>query len=416
MRTYYRKRDIFFGLFYILLFLFSIRFLNRNNTFLLLTAGVVFYLCLVQRHLYISMEVVILFIYGLTYYYFSVKWGTDPGLTYFVTSAIGAPLLYIVGQNIILLFDNRENRYKKICWICSVGMFLFAMLGYLKNGVVFNYENGADIRAIPDFWTQELWQATNINGYCVLAIILSLFSLLNGNRGMKRIISIILFASSVYISLVTAARTNLFLSALVIILFIILKAILNKSETLKIRKVTAKKTMLICGFVFLIFPIIVDALDRFLISLPLQAFLERLSHRHLTIKDDSRWEMWANVIKEIPNHPFGNIITEHDAHNMYLDVARISGIIPMILLIVFSIMVVVNCFKMLNCIYLSQEIRILNALLITSMLLSFMIEPVMTAKPFVFIIFCMICGMQFALLRYNDFQTQGATNFQVNNL
>lgn len=122
--------------------------------------------------------------------------------------------------------------------------------------------------------------------------------------------------------------------------------------------------------------------------------MERLNNRQLSISSDGRWEMWANVLQEIPTHFWGNITSVYAAHNIYLDVARESGVIPMILLLIFTIMLLVTAWKLLWDKRYPLDLRMLNGVLIFSLWGSFLIEPVMGAKPFVFISFCMVCGMQ----------------------
>ena len=166
------------------------------------------------------------------------------------------------------------------------------------------------------------------------------------------------------------------------------------------RKKTLKKLVLFFA-ALIVAQVVVLNLDSILYRLPLQAFTQRMSNRQLTISEDGRWTMWATVIKDIPIHPFGNITSVRAAHNIYLDVARESGVIPMVLLFIFTAMVLTTAWKLLWNNQYSIQIRIFNAVLIFSLWASFLIEPVMTAKPFVFIAFCMVCGMQKELNRRN---------------
>lgn len=399
---YYKKSDVFYGITYVLLFLFSIRFLNKNNTFLLLfaCAGIIY--GTVHHSMMTSWENVVLTLYGLFYYLTNAHWLGGVDSTSLITYALGAPLMYIAGQQLIRFADNRESYYKKVCWIIAVGMFLFAILSYLKNGVIYNYEYGKDLRQVPDFWVGQasLWQATNINGYCVFAIVVSLVSFFQKARRMKLITAVVIFVGSIYLSLFTAARTNLFLVILVAGCYLLFVILLKKNIRYVKRKKTLKKLVLFFA-VLIVAQVVVLNLDSILYRLPLQAFTQRMSNRQLTISEDGRWTMWATVIKDIPTHPFGNITSVRAAHNIYLDVARESGVIPMVLLFIFTAMVLMTAWKLLWNNQYSIQIRIFNAVLIFSLWASFLIEPVMTAKPFVFIAFCMVCGMQKELNRRN---------------
>lgn len=400
MQRYYKKTDILYGISYLFLFLFSIRFLNKNNTFLLLYAGMGVFLGAVYRSFILSKECVILLIYGLFHYYTKVYWGSPDNLTALITLAVGAPLMYIAGQQFIRFASDKELYYRRICWIVASGMFLFAILSYIKNGVVYNYEYGKDLRQVPDLWVGKasLWQATNINGYCVLAVVVSMVTFFQKVCGVKLIAALVLFLGSVYLTLVTAARTNLFLIVLVIICYIVLMLLLKKNiRYISRRNVFEKFILIAVGLVTA--QVIILNLDSFLRYLSLEAFIERLSNRRLTISEDGRWKMWAIVIYEIPTHFWGNITSVSLAHNIYLDVARESGVIPMVLLLIFTVMILNNAWRFLWDENYSLQLRVLNSVLIISLVASFLIEPVMNAKPFVFIAFCMVCGMQRGLLK-----------------
>lgn len=395
MRREYKKSELLYGVSYLLLFFFAFRFLNKNNTFLLLYASLGIYLAIIHRYLALSKECAVLLLYGLFYYCVRLYWGDPYDLTAFVTLAVGAPLMYMAGQQFVHYSTDKVREYKTICWIVAIGMFLFAILSYLKNGVIYNYKDGQDLRQIPDFWVgnASLWQATNINGYTVFAIILSMICFFQKKERKKILLAIVFLFGSIYLTLITAARTNLFLIVLIIISYFVLTLLLKQNFRFVSRKHTLSKVFLaILGLILA--QIVILNLDNLLRYLPLGAFMERLNNRQLSISGDGRWEMWAKVLQEIPTHFWGNITSVYAAHNIYLDAAKESGMIPMILLLIFTIMVLATAWKLLWDKRYPIDLRILNGVLIYSLWASFLIEPVMTAKPFVFISFCMVCGMQ----------------------
>lgn len=406
MRRYYKKSELLYGVSYILLFLFSFRFLNKNNTFLLLYVGMSFLIAIMKRKLIFSKEGVVLLLYGLFYYFVAIHWGESSNLTFFLTVGIGAPLMYFAGQQYLYWATDREKTYRKICWTIAVGMFLFAILSYLKNGVIYNFEPGRDLRQVPDLWlgNASLWQATNINGYCVIAIVISMLSLFQKSGVLNRLLSVILLFGSIYLALITAGRTNLFLVILVIVAFLGLRFVIRRDYQIERRGTLNRIVLLIIGVLGI--QVVLLNFERLLVYLPMDAFFQRMSNHQLSLGEDGRWEMWQKVIEDIPTHFWGNITSVDLAHNLYLDVARVAGVVPMFLLFLFTIMCLVTMWKLLKDERYNTDFRIFNGVLILSMLASFMIEPVMTAKPFIFIAFCMICGMQRQLVTSKiEFQT-----------
>jgi hypothetical protein len=303
--------------------------------------------------------------------------------------------MYLAGFNFVMVCNYKTEIYEKICNVCMAGMFLFALLSYLKNGVIYDYSNGSDIRAIPDLWTNTNWQATNINGYCLMSCILPLCNLLNEEEGkLKKIISIILLAVSLYISLVTAARTNLLMCIMAIAIYFMVLLMLKKMEIFIVDKRRFLNTLVILLAVTFLIPIVLLNAENILLKLPLEAFFTRMSNHTLSFSNDGRLEFWRSMIAEIPSHPFGNIKSVKAAHNLYLDVARVSGVIPMFILIIFTIMVIKTALKLISNDKYTEKFRIKNFIIVICLLASFLIEPVLEAKPFIFIMFCMICGMQ----------------------
>lgn len=399
LKTCYKRDELLFEISNIILFLFAFRFLNKNNTFLLLYVIICSCFCLRYRSLKISRECVILIIYGILYYITRRYWGLEGNITNILTLALGAPLMYMSGREFMRFSKNKEIYYKKVIWILSFGMFLFAFLSFLKNGIVIDYENSADVRAIPDIWTGELWQATNINGYCVMAIIMSIVLIMQKIKGIKLVSSCLILVGSIYLTMVTAARTNLFIVVFVLISYAVLSLVMKKIRYMSRKEALNKYIKIMFGIIILFFLIVNYKIIVEL--LPMEAFQERLNNRSLSLSEDGRWQMWKIVIGGLNMYFWGNNTSIHLAHNLYLDVAREAGVISMILLIVYTIMVLFTAIKFLCDNEISINVRILNCIIIFSLLASFMIEPVMNAKPFIFIIFCMICGMQYEMTTKN---------------
>ncbi|MEG1644403.1 MAG: O-antigen ligase family protein [Alistipes sp.] len=108
-----------------------------------------------------------------------------------------------------------------------------------------------------------------------------------------------------------------------------------------------------------------------------------------------RVEIWQEFLSKISSHPFGGITSReyNYAHNLWLDITRIAGVIPFILLLLFSIINIRNlytrCFKTQGyCLYK----RILFLWGIT-FLLQLSIEPIFQGAPYYLMLYTLFCGI-----------------------
>lgn len=96
-----------------------------------------------------------------------------------------------------------------------------------------------------------------------------------------------------------------------------------------------------------------------------------------------RFERWVDAIEKLFNYPFGwwlNHSTYNaQVHNLWLDIARVAGLIPFTLIVIFTVRVISKQYKILKK-YKDQPIAILTFGIILSMLLASAVEPVIEAK------------------------------------
>lgn len=124
------------------------------------------------------------------------------------------------------------------------------------------------------------------------------------------------------------------------------------------------------------------------------AYLFRSNYSADAASGGGRLERWGFALSSMFNYPLGfsDGNEKYYAHNLWLDIARQTGIIPFVLISLFSI----SGYKAL---YLTCKIRMDQ---ITVMILSIsavvfvycMAEPVIEGLPLYFYLFCMLMGMQ----------------------
>lgn len=104
-----------------------------------------------------------------------------------------------------------------------------------------------------------------------------------------------------------------------------------------------------------------------------------------------RTELWVAALNEIFLHPFGWANARY-AHNMWLDIARVSGIIAFIPFLIVSIMYIHKLIYLFHKHNNRPYIKILISISISTLLASF-IEPVIDASILFFSVLMMLWGI-----------------------
>ena len=96
------------------------------------------------------------------------------------------------------------------------------------------------------------------------------------------------------------------------------------------------------------------------------------------------------------NYPFGGRqiwnIAHQFAHELYLDVYDIGGVVPYICIIVFVLQTVVSCFKYVKLHSVNNNTRILLITFIACMNIQFFFEPILSGAPILLVIYCILAG------------------------
>jgi len=116
-----------------------------------------------------------------------------------------------------------------------------------------------------------------------------------------------------------------------------------------------------------------------------------------------RTELWKYFGSRILEYPMGNMPTNetesHFAHNYFIDIARLTGVIPLTLILIFTFSAVYNVKKILFKKTISPFVRNLILVLNVGFYLNFMVEPVLEGYFSVFMIYLFICGVSNRLVK-----------------
>lgn len=333
-------------------------------------------------------------------YFYFYKQYNEVELFRYMTFLIGPPMFYYCGY--VLIKDQKEQYFGlfvKIMLVLSLGGSFYSMAcvinKYLKYGTYLSLIAKEGIvasmhgRYALDIWSNGLFQPTNLNSYCIFAII-SLYPACRfvESAWMKRgfILSGIL---AILVCILSGSRTNLYFLVIGVVGGMLFSRKYKKSGG--ILKIT--KSKLVIGFIAIIVLLLFsDQLYEMLMNSTLGS---RLSSQTLTISSDGRWERMGRVWTNLFEYPYGNMPFS-EAHNLWLDTARVSGIAAMVLMIIFTVGSLTSAVRLYS-ICDDVPYKAWNLMAIMTMFLSFMIEPVLEGRPYIFILFCFIVGMSKAM-------------------
>lgn len=192
---------------------------------------------------------------------------------------------------------------------------------------------------------------------------------------------------AVYGSIVTASRTLLYL---VLICFLINMIFMNNKNQHKKISIVASVLLLAVAMV-VVYEVNLFGIRSWVESSNLCKRIATGISANDSLIDNKRWTINRKMLSELPSHPFGNIAVVHYAHNLFLDIAKYTGIIPAASLLLWSIAEVV---KQLS--YTlgdsSDEWDAIMFSMATGFMIAFFLEPVLDGLPIIFGAFCYLCG------------------------
>lgn len=304
-------------------------------------------------------------------------------------SSFGKMLYPIIFLIVGYLGISNKNFYDKIFYfillfIIGLNVYSFFSVIYtsIKFGGIINKFHSSGDRNILSFWNGNPISATALTGFmsfglCLLPIILFVKLKLN-----IRLLFIYLFISSLYSTYMVSSRTSIAILFLSIILFIIFQ-------------INNKRNIILNIFFLSVTLIIISALKYFDLFSRLQELFLFKRIFETDLKDDSRILTWEIVTSNIINYPLGGReipLKIGYAHNLWLDVVYNAGVIPFIMLIIFSLL---SLFIVISLLMHSHyyEFNIFIVILLVPFYIIFMLEPVLQGLNIYFVFYCFFIGV-----------------------
>lgn len=329
----------------------------------------------------LSFTTILVVLYSLLYAIISYCQDTYNSGFAFVSYLISPLAYYCYGQFVAEKCNSSEKLIRFFC----ITIFFFSIIINISNltdiidyGIVKLTRNIEHIIGGTSTFSATLIGLNVSLGYSTLPFILF-------NRNKNKLQTTI-FIITITLSLLTVLHLVNRTGIIITILCLFFAAIYNSKNN--------TKKYLIAIFIFLVFGLILfNTSIGHTIS---DAYVFRSETEDSIASGNGRTDRWLDAIGKLFLYPFGwyeNTFTYHEyVHNLWLDIARVVGIFPFIIIVALTIMSFVKTYKLIH-IRQSGLITLILSLQICFFASSF-VEPVIDALPQYFYLYIMLWGIQ----------------------
>ncbi len=332
----------------------------------------------------IDFDAFLLTIFSLIYGAF---YALDPefGLQFILIYGVFPPTFYLLGKYLSNKVTTEENLFKSLItvgFLLSFSALISVLVSIMADGF------GQIDRSLPMIWGDQVVSATIMGSYFVLNMCIPALLIVRQIKIslIMRIVMIVVFVLSLLCILRIGTRTQIVIS-----LFTLLAALIFIIPKQSLKKNVIMFSIFIGGIILLIQNVKFDLSSDWL-----SAFADRMENNNGAdiASGGGRTSRWVKSMEYLFKKPLGWDVEEFGhSHNLWLDVLRASGVLPFLLLIIFSIRSVIKVKKIssLNKELLSffNQIRIYTL----ALLLLFMVEPIFEGMFATFIVFCFLIGV-----------------------
>ncbi len=332
----------------------------------------------------IDFDAFLLTIFSLIYGAF---YALDPefGLQFILIYGVFPPTFYLLGKYLSNKVTTEENLFKSLItvgFLLSFSALISVLVSIMADGF------GQIDRSLPMIWGDQVVSATIMGSYFVLNMCIPALLIVRQIKIslIMRIVMIVVFVLSLLCILRIGTRTQIVIS-----LFTLLAALIFIIPKQSLKKNVIMFSIFIGGIILLIQNVKFDLSSDWL-----SAFADRMENNNGAdiASGGGRTSRWVKSMEYLFKKPLGWDVEEFGhSHNLWLDVLRASGVLPFLLLIIFSIRSVIKVKKIssLNKKLLSffNQIRIYTL----ALLLLFMVEPIFEGMFATFIVFCFLIGV-----------------------
>lgn len=299
--------------------------------------------------------------------------------TYNILPIVNFPILYIMGKYI----GNRNSVKENVntLWLFAISLALLTIISvyisFLKEGfswaardiALFGYNGGTN--------NYKTIAATGLYSR-ILPLTLFMPLLLIKKEGYGKWLLVITAILAFICCLRLQSRSAIYITGVSLIIPLLLG---SKNNTFT----------KFWGIIIIVFSIIF-VLSHYSDQL---AIIERFQKNNAFDNEggEGRFTLAAKIFDNLASHPFGGLRNARYAHNLWLDCARVSGWIPMILLICITWRCIMITTRIFKCHNFPEYYRLITVILTSCLLLYFFTEPILEGASMLFAYFCLYFGI-----------------------
>ena len=369
----------------LLLFLFGVDVLDLSGMLVAGTILLFFFLHLTDLSFDTNAWILLLF---SAFYFGSITFYEGLSVDGIIKYAIAPWGIYLIGYTMRL--HNRALSVADVSFIVALGFFLHGMLNLYAGIQVFGASLNNNYRQAYDFWQGRIISVTTASLYYTPFTLMSIGVIFFSKKKITRIVSAVSIALGIYASMIYQNRTLILACALVFAMNVLLVTIDRDIPVVKKYRIYGILAFAVLAVVVAFLANVAGIRDTIMNS--------SLMNRVTGDKQD-RTTIWISFIfGQAWRYPFGGmkaVLYDHKpfVHNMWLDTFRHAGFFPFLFLITFTLRSVlqVHTFRRLGKLT-NEDTGVLVSLLAGTML-SFMVEPVIEANPYIFYLPIFVMGL-----------------------
>lgn len=278
--------------------------------------------------------------------------------------------------------EINQTRYKNYILALTLGFGLYVSLNFFIN-------QGTGRYLLEDFWSGEFKSATGSGCLNTFIVSLIVYSFVFEKRKKVKAVLMTITVISVMYMFILATRTQFVILSvsLVISIFFYLKEKHGVSGAVKAIIIILLIVVAGIGVYYYNLFGLKDIINGTNIA---SRIMER---KGLEESDQIRTEGFISGVKGVFEHPLGLGQGEFYRHNMWLDIGRVSGIIPFAVMIAYSIKTFIHAYRLFKYKMLDTGLRYMIILIYIGVSLNFFVEPVLEGLISFFLVFMLVNGM-----------------------